>query len=150
MECNTTVSRGNVLPRYRCLPLPVYALGTLRRPWGFAYNYCCINTPSDVLDTFNHQESDVLIRVFEDHGLVAVINGTPVKKFLKSQFHAKVLKSGATETPLQKLMPPNTYVIVVRAGSTTTSIAKAVVACCRAGGDTVVNFNAKPIAVKVR
>lgn len=91
----------------------------------------------------------MLIRLFDEHRLVAVINGAPVKKFLKSQFHAKSLRDGASETPLLKLLPPNTYLIVVRPGDTTMSIANVVAARCRAGGDSVDDFSVKPIPVKV-
>lgn len=92
----------------------------------------------------------MLIRLFEDHGLVAVINGACVKKFLKSSLGAKCLKVGALEPCLQKLLPAHTYMIVVPRGSTAKSIAKAVAARCKAGGDEVVSFNQKPIVVKVR
>lgn len=92
----------------------------------------------------------MLIRLFDDHGFVAVINGACVKKFLTSTFSAKCLKVGALEPCLQKLLPPYTYVIVVSRGRTTKSIAKAVAARCKAGGDEVDSFEKKPIAVKVR
>lgn len=98
----------------------------------------------------DQQGGGVLIRSFDDHDLVVVINGAPVKKFLESQFNAKLLKSGATEAPLLKLLPPNTYLITVRAGSTTRSIATAIVVRCRVGGDAVDNFNTKPVAVKAK
>lgn len=92
----------------------------------------------------------MLIRLFDEHRLVAVINGAPIKKFLKSQFHAESLRGGASESSLLKLLPPNTYLIVVRPGNTTISIANAVAARCRAGVDSVEDFDVKPIPVKVR
>lgn len=98
----------------------------------------------------NEQVGGVFIRSFDDHELVAVINGGPVKKFLKSEFNAKSLKGGATEAPLLKLLPPNTYLIMVQPGSTTTSVVKSVIARCRVGGDAVDNFDATSIAVEAK
>lgn len=95
------------------------------------------------------RDREVLIRLFDDYGFVAVINGACVDKFLKSRFSAKCLKVGSLEPSLQKLLPPQTYLIVVRRGSTPESIAKAVATRCKTGDDKVDSSDKRPIAVKV-
>lgn len=93
----------------------------------------------------------MLIRLFEDHGLVAVINGARIKKFLRSEFDVISLKKGAEEPGLQKLLPPNTHLVIVPAGKSPTSVAKTLVSRCNAvGDDGLDDFTARRIPVTVR
>lgn len=96
------------------------------------------------------QWGGVLVRVFEDHGLVAVVNAPRIKKFLKTECKAKSLKGGATEPALKQLLPENTYLVPVPRGSTAISMAKIVARHCKRGGDAVDGFDSQPIAVKAR
>lgn len=95
------------------------------------------------------QKEEVLIRLFDEHGLVAVVNGTLIKTFLKSEFNATPLENGATEPALKELLPANTYLVVVPPGRTSTTIAKDVASYCELGGDNIQSFHTRPIAVKV-
>lgn len=97
-----------------------------------------------------HGIYEVLIRLFDDHGLVAVINGDPLKKFLKRVLKAKPLKAGAKEPGLQKLLPANTYLLIVPPRSSATAVAIAVVDCCAREGDASEKEDLQPIPVKVR
>lgn len=92
----------------------------------------------------------ILIRLFDDHGLVAVVNGGPVKKFLKISLKAISLRAGTEIPGLQKILPANTYLITVPPASTTISVAKVVMDRCAAGGDSAGEPDSEPIPVKVR
>lgn len=91
----------------------------------------------------------MLIRLLDQHRLVAVVNGTRIKTFLKSEFKATSLKEGATEPALKDLLPANTYLVVVPPRSTSKAIAQAVKAYCKLGGDNIETFDTRPITVKV-
>lgn len=99
--------------------------------------------------TMPYQGDEILIRLFDDHGLVAVVNSTRVKKFLKSALNAVSLKNGATEPALKKLVPPNTYLVVVPSGCSTKSIAKIVAIHCSAQNGAVPAVNSRRSVVKV-
>ena len=73
--------------------------------------------------------------MFEDHRLVAVVVdvSSRVGRFLKSEFGARYLKTGAPETSLKKLLPPKTYLVKVPANVTMTSIASSIARHCKAG-----------------
>ncbi|CAM9398118.1 unnamed protein product [Ascophyllum nodosum] len=95
------------------------------------------------------QESEVLIRLFEDHKLVAVVDASSrVGKFLQSEFGARYLRTGATEQSLQKLLPAKTYLVEVPTNVPATSVATSIAGHCKAGGDADQTRSA-PIFVKV-
>ena len=95
------------------------------------------------------QESEVLIRLFEDHSLVAVVDASSrVGKFLQSKFGARYLRAGASEQSLQKLLPTETYLVEVPANVTATSVATSIAGHCKTGGDADQTRSA-PIFVKV-
>ena len=96
-----------------------------------------------------HQESEVFIRLFEDHSLVAVVDASSrVGKFLQSESGARYLGAGATEQSLEKLLPTETYLVEVPANVTATSVATSIAGHCKTGGDAD-QTRSTPIFVKV-
>ena len=78
------------------------------------------------------QENVELIRSFEDHGLVAVINtSSRLAVFLLSEFGASYLRQGAVEPSLRKLVPPKTFLVMIPTNSTVLSIATKVARRCK-------------------
>jgi len=92
----------------------------------------------------------VLIRLIEDHGLVAVIDtSSHAAKFLQSEFGARYLRRGASEPALKGLLPPKTYLVMVPSNATAVSIATSVARHCKAGGDVGQPDSAGLFTVKV-
>ena len=86
--------------------------------------------------TSNWQENEILIRLLEDHGLVAVVDrSSRVAKFLQTEFGARYLRSGAGEPVLKTLLPPKTHLVTVPKNTTAVCIATTIAAHCKAGGD---------------
>ena len=92
----------------------------------------------------------MLIRLFEDHGLVAVIDtSSRVARFLQSKFGARYLREGAGESALKNLLPPKTYLAMISTNQTAISIATSVARHCKAGGDVGQPDSAGLFTVKV-
>lgn len=107
--------------------------------------------PGDALHAnLTKKKNEVLIRLIEDHGLVAVIDtSSHVAKFLQSEFSARYLRRGASEPALRGLLPPGTYLVMVLPDTTAVSIATRVARHCKAGGDAGQPSSAKSFTVKV-
>ena len=92
----------------------------------------------------------MLIRMFEDHRLVAVVvnASSRVGSFLQSEFGARYLKTGAPEMSLKNLLPPKTYLVGVPANATTTSVATSIARHCKVG-DEAKGTKLTPLVVKV-
>ena len=93
----------------------------------------------------------MLIRMFEDHRLVAVVvnASSRVGSFLESEFGARYLKTGASEMSLKILLPPKTYLVEVPAYyATATSVATSIACHCKVG-DEAKGTNLAPPVVKV-
>ena len=74
----------------------------------------------------------MLIRLFEDHGLVAVIKATSrLAVFVQSELGASYLRRGAVEPSLKKLLPAKTFLVVVPANSTALDVATRVARHCK-------------------
>ena len=67
----------------------------------------------------------MVIRLFEDHGLVAVVKATSrLAIFLQTELGASYLRRGAAEPSLKKLLPAKTFLVMVPTNSTALSVAK--------------------------
>lgn len=78
----------------------------------------------------------MLIRLLEDHGMVAVVDtSSRAAKFLQTEFGARYLERGATESALKILLPPKTHLVLIPMNTTGESIAKTIARYCKAGGD---------------
>lgn len=88
--------------------------------------------------------------MFEDHGLVAVIDASShVTRFLQSEFGARYLRRGAADQALKSLFPPKTYLVTVPKNSTAISVATRVARHCKAGGDGLQPYSAESFTMKV-
>ena len=89
----------------------------------------------------------VLIRLFEDHGLVAVIKASSrLAVFLQSEFGASYLRQGAIEPSLKKLLPAKTFLVMVPTNATALSVANKVARHCK---DSSGQTNSNQVVVKV-
>ena len=92
----------------------------------------------------------MLIRMFEDHRLVAVVINAPshVGRFLQSKFGARYLKTGASDMSFKILLPAKTYLVEVPANATAISVATSIARHCKVG-DEAKGTNLAPPVVKV-
>ena len=89
----------------------------------------------------------MLIRLFEDHGLVAVIKATSrLAIFLQTELGASYLRRGAVEPSLEKLLPAKTFLVMVPTNSTALSVATRVARHCM---DCSGHTNSEHVVVKV-
>ncbi|CAN0356024.1 unnamed protein product, partial [Ascophyllum nodosum] len=73
----------------------------------------------------HQKKNEVIVRLFEEHGLVAVIKATSrLAIFLQTELGASYLRRGAVEPSLKKLLPAKTFLVKVPTNSTALSVAK--------------------------
>lgn len=102
------------------------------------------------MSIYLQQENGIHVRLFESHGLVAVLNASShVAKFLQTEFGARYLRRGGETAALNNLLPPKTHLIKVPTNATAVSIAAIIAGWYYNSGGGSEQANVEPIALKV-